>query len=74
MNIIFSKTVPTEAGQYLIKWAMPERLELITVVDKPACSEFGFDWPAYLAIAEWAGKSVTKINMDMAIGISNKLQ
>ena len=50
MNIEFSRNLPAEEGQYLIKWNFLERLDLITVVRKPACTKFGIDWPECLVI------------------------
>lgn len=73
MKINFSKTYPGEEGQYLIHWKMFNRFELITVVYVPPVFQYGVQWDGYLSISEWRNKSVYHINIDMVIGISNKL-
>jgi len=74
MDIKLTKKLPTEAGQYLIKWKMGQRFELITVVHIPARSLYGVEWDEYLAIVEWRNRNIMHINMSMVVGISEKLE
>lgn len=73
LNLTFTKNLPDHQGQFLIKWkegVLKARYETITVYWIPPYHVGGMQFGDYLAIQEWAMKSVEKINLDSVEGIA----
>lgn len=74
LKLTFTKTIPDHQGQFLIKWKEKNLFrplyEVITVYWIPPYHVGGMQFGDYLAIQEWAMKSVDRINLDSIEGIA----